>query len=274
MKKISILFATLCICFITCIHALPSPKENTWVHDFADIISDEAEDQINEIGDNLNGNAQIVVVTVNYLDGMSIDDYAFKLFNSWGIGDSQKNNGILLLVSMGEEQYYALKGEGLEKTFKDSALESILDDYFVDALSEGEFDKAFIDTSKQISKKINSIYSSSTSTNEANDDGEAFVAIIIVAFIVIVMACIIVAVAFAPRRRYYRHGNTIIMPAPRMHHHHHSHPGPRPMGPRPSSRPSSFGGSFSRPSGGHSSSRSFGGGSSRGGGVGGGFGKH
>ena len=45
--------------------------------------------------------AQIVVVTVNSLDGMSVEDYALQTFRSYGIGSKDKNNGILFMGKSG-----------------------------------------------------------------------------------------------------------------------------------------------------------------------------
>ena len=43
--------------------------------------------------------AQVVVVTVNDLSRMEIEEYALNLFRNWGIGDREKNNGVLILVN-------------------------------------------------------------------------------------------------------------------------------------------------------------------------------
>ena len=41
--------------------------------------------------------AQIAIVTVRSLDGLTVDDYAHELFKSWGIGQRKTNNGVLFL---------------------------------------------------------------------------------------------------------------------------------------------------------------------------------
>lgn len=99
-----------------------------YVSDLANVLSDEVEASINEKSaalDALTG-AQLVVVTVDFLGGESIRDYADDLFNRLQIGDAVKNNGLLLLLATGEENYYALQGKGLEDTLSDSSLETLL----------------------------------------------------------------------------------------------------------------------------------------------------
>ncbi|NLL18707.1 MAG: TPM domain-containing protein, partial [Clostridia bacterium] len=43
--------------------------------------------------------ADLVVVTVENLGGYTIEEYALELFRRWGLGDKEKNNGVLLLVN-------------------------------------------------------------------------------------------------------------------------------------------------------------------------------
>jgi uncharacterized protein len=43
--------------------------------------------------------AQIFVATVDNLQGVSIEEYAVKLFEKWGIGQAEKDNGLLILIA-------------------------------------------------------------------------------------------------------------------------------------------------------------------------------
>jgi len=57
---------------------------------------------------------QLVVATVKSLEGDEIEPYANALFRAWGLGEKQKNNGVLLLVAPNEHKVrvevgYALK---------------------------------------------------------------------------------------------------------------------------------------------------------------------
>lgn len=49
--------------------------------------------------------AQIVVVTVQNLGGQSLEEYSTELFRKFGIGDKNKNNGVLLLLALEERQF-------------------------------------------------------------------------------------------------------------------------------------------------------------------------
>ena len=68
---------------------------------------------------------QIVVATVPSLGGNDVADYANKLFRAWGIGDKQRNDGLLLLIAPTEHKARIEVGPGLEGIVTD-AVSSII----------------------------------------------------------------------------------------------------------------------------------------------------
>ncbi len=63
-----------------------------------------------------NTGTQIVVVTVPSLGGRPVADYARALGTAWGVGQRDKNNGIVLLLSVQEHQVSIQPGSGLAST--------------------------------------------------------------------------------------------------------------------------------------------------------------
>lgn len=104
-----------------------------YVNDSANIIDSNLEDYIIKMNKQLYSKtgAQIVVVSVNSLEGMSVEDYAVELFRSYGIGSKEKNNGVLLLVSTGERKARVEVGYGLEGRITDGKAGRILSNYIV-----------------------------------------------------------------------------------------------------------------------------------------------
>ena len=49
--------------------------------------------------------AQIVVTVVQDTGDVSMEQYAYDMANAWGIGSAEKNNGVLLLLSVGDDDY-------------------------------------------------------------------------------------------------------------------------------------------------------------------------
>jgi uncharacterized protein len=55
---------------------------------------------------------QFVVATVNSLEGYPIEDYAYRLGRAWGIGQKDKDDGVLLLVAPNERKVWIATGYG------------------------------------------------------------------------------------------------------------------------------------------------------------------
>ena len=108
---------------------LPKPAQREYVVDTAGIVSAEDRAQIEKIGEELREKtkAEIVVVTVATLGDADIESYANKLFRSWGIGDKQKENGVLLLIAKDDRKFRIEVGYGLEGEITDGRSGEILD---------------------------------------------------------------------------------------------------------------------------------------------------
>jgi len=70
--------------------------------------------------------AQIAVVIVNSLDSELIEAAALRLFRKWGIGRRGINDGILILLAIGDRQSRIEVGLGLESTVTNDVCSSIL----------------------------------------------------------------------------------------------------------------------------------------------------
>lgn len=290
MRKLIFTLFTVLSIFCTSVFAIdvPKPYEKTWVHDYANVIDEATETSINTLGDTLDlyGYGQMVFVVVEFLDGYDVEDYAYALFNEWGIGHSDDNDGVLLLVSVGDREYHLLQGKGLEKILSSSDLGEIADEELIPYLAIDDYSQGLLSSAREISDRLSQYYAYNNAGNagEADisvDTSNSFSTIMFGFLLELITFLIIIAIMFAllsyigrsTRRRHYTpyyHRPHRHRPQPMMHHRpnptrHFNNPSPSRSPSRPSaSRPS-------RPSPSRSSSRSFGGGASRGGGRGGKF---
>lgn len=69
--------------------------------------------------------AQLVVATIPDLQGYPIEDYGYKLGRHWGIGQKDKDNGVILLVAPNDRRVRIEVGYGLEPVLTD-ALSSVI----------------------------------------------------------------------------------------------------------------------------------------------------
>ena len=121
---------------------IPQHTENFYVNDFAEVISSEDEKYIFENSKVLadKTTAQVVVTTVRSLDGRDINDYATDMFRQWGIGDKEKNNGLLILLAPNERKVRVEVGYGLEGKINDSKAGRFMDEYAVPCFKNDDWD--------------------------------------------------------------------------------------------------------------------------------------
>jgi uncharacterized protein len=119
--------AALCLFFASFAFAFDFPELTGRVVDQAGVISPVVKTDIEAKSKALEDKSgiQLVVATVKSLQGGDIETYANELFRFWKLGESKKNNGVLLLVAPNERKVRIEVGYGLEGTLTD-ALSSVI----------------------------------------------------------------------------------------------------------------------------------------------------
>ena len=119
----------------------PELKEKSFVNDFADVITPEDEQRMVTKATALEEktSAQVVAVTVESLDGEAIEEYALNLGRLWGVGDAEKDNGVIVLLSKKDREIYIAVGYGLEGALPDSKTGRILDYYGIPYFEKDNF---------------------------------------------------------------------------------------------------------------------------------------
>ena len=259
-----------------------SQSDSFYVADEADVISSDTEKYIIEKNAELEQlcGGQIVVATVDFLDGMDIEDYAYKLFKDWKIGDEGRDNGILLLLAIGEENYWCMQGKGLESALTSGDIDDILWNYLEDDFASGDYDSGVRSVFDALYDSVADIYGTGGEYDGSSDSSAGYdytsaasdfariIKMALIVFLVVLLLLIITSIFFGRKNRSLRRSRNrtrpIFIPT--------SRPSRPPRPPRPSvasrsSRPSRTTVSGSRSG---SSRSSFGGGSrsSRGGGMG------
>jgi uncharacterized protein len=82
---------------------------------------------------------QFAVVIVPTVGPAGIEDYAVRLFQKWGIGGKQKDEGLLLLVAIQEHDVRFEVGYGLEGVLPDGRVGSIIRSDIVPRFRNGDY---------------------------------------------------------------------------------------------------------------------------------------
>ncbi len=128
------------------------PNPPVLVNDFAQILS---QDQVLELENKLEDFArttsnQITIVTMKNLGGHDVEEYSVEVFNRWGLGQSDKNNGVLLLVSMDDHKAWITVGKGLQGVLTDAQSGIIFRNELRPAFKAGDYYKGLYDATEAI----------------------------------------------------------------------------------------------------------------------------
>ena len=79
------------------------------------------------------------MVTLDSLQGYTIEDYGYQLGRYWGIGQKGKNTGALLIVAPKEHKVRIEVGYGLEGTLTDAISATIIQNYILPSFKRGDY---------------------------------------------------------------------------------------------------------------------------------------
>ncbi len=117
------------------------PPSGRWVTDQGEFLAPAEETSLSrrlaQYADSTS--TQIVIVTLQSLDGAAASDYAVELGRRWGVGQAGYNNGVVILVSREDRQMFIATGYGLEGAIPDAVASRIYRDILVPNFRQSRF---------------------------------------------------------------------------------------------------------------------------------------
>jgi uncharacterized protein len=140
-------FAAFLTLLLAALLALPAaaqdlpPRPDGPVYDGANMIDAATKAQLDQKlrAYNEETGRSVIVATVPDLDGETVEGYAVKLYETWGIGGEQTDEGALLLVAKEERKIRIEVGYGSTPTLTDAMSGRIIRDTITPAFKKGDF---------------------------------------------------------------------------------------------------------------------------------------
>ena len=122
------------------------PRHRDYVNDFANIIDSGDEAAIRAFAQELDSKttAQIAVVTIPTTKPLTIEQYAVKLFEKWGIGTKAKDNGVLILMAVNDKKVRIETGYGMEGAIPDAIASQIVNQIMIPRFKQGSFSQGMV----------------------------------------------------------------------------------------------------------------------------------
>lgn len=140
------LLLLLLVCTANALAAADFPSLTGRVVDAASLLPEDVQQQLEqqlEQHEQETSN-QVVVVTLPSLQGYAIDDYGYQLGRHWGIGQAERDNGVLLIVAPNEREVRIEVGYGLEGVLTDAGSHAIIEDVMLPQFRDNHYEAGIL----------------------------------------------------------------------------------------------------------------------------------
>lgn len=188
MKKIFIL-PVLVFCFQLSFTQDFPEKPNKPVSDFTGALTSQ---QIKKLENKLlnfqdSTSNQIAVVIIKSVSDYDINEYALELGRRWGVGDKNKNNGVVMLFAIGDRKLSIQTGYGLEGALPDIYVKRIIENDIKPYFKTGQYYQGIDTGINSIIKLIKGEYKSQPKAKKKEKGGSVIAVIIILIIILIII---------------------------------------------------------------------------------------
>lgn len=184
LAKFFIIFLLGIFLVTSSVWAQDFPDPTGYVNDFGQILSSEYRQSLEkELTDfDEETTTEIAVVTIDSLEGNSIEDYAVRLFEQWQIGKKEKDNGLLILIAKEDRKMRIEVGYGLEPIITDGRAGRIIREKMAPSFRENDYDQGVKLAIAQLEAFIRSGEPAPEETEETADKASPFFVLLMIFF--------------------------------------------------------------------------------------------
>lgn len=128
------------------VDSLRSPLPASHVADTLGLLASDTRAELDRLAGTLDGQnrGQLAFVIVSNTNGMDPRQYGMAVFNRWGVGDRQRNDGTLILLARDVRAAEILLGDGIDTATNRAHAQAVMDQEMVPRLRAGDPDQAFV----------------------------------------------------------------------------------------------------------------------------------
>ena len=143
----------------------PAAPQEHFTRDEAGVLSEATIQAVDELNASLEASgAQIAVLTVDTTGEEYIDDYTYGVFDSWGVGSAEQNNGVLFLLAIDDQNYYCALGAGLEGSDLAAQLQTMLNECAEPGFAAADYDACVTEFTGAVAESLRAMYGLSAET--------------------------------------------------------------------------------------------------------------
>lgn len=191
MKRLLVALVFLTVGFAGFSQEFPT-KPTTLVNDYTNTLSAAQKQQLEQklvVFDD-SSSTQIAVAIVKTVGDYDINEYALELGRKWGVGRAGKNNGVMIVVALGDRKVSIQTGYGVEGVLPDIYAKRIIENDFKPNFKSGNYYQGLEDGTTSIIKYTRGEYKNDAPKSKGGKSG-GFGSIIILVVIIIVIIVLI-----------------------------------------------------------------------------------
>lgn len=162
--------------------------DNKLVHDFGEILSpgDNARLENKLIAYNDSTSTQIVIVTFKSLNDYPIELLGNEIGENWGVGQKDKHNGIVIVVSDKDRKVTLRGGYGIQAKMSPSVEKLIIDREMIPSFKIGDYYQGLDKAIDAIQLQLAGQYKATPVNDESNTNWVLIAIVIIVMFFILI----------------------------------------------------------------------------------------
>jgi uncharacterized protein len=188
MNKVILAFFFSFLCITAFAQEYPA-KPGTLVNDYTNTLSASQKQQLEnklKIFDDSTSN-QIAIAIIKTVGEYDINEYALGLGRAWGVGSGKKNNGVMIVVALGDRKISIQTGYGLEGALPDVITKRIIENEIKPSFKGGDYYGGLDAGTTAIIKYTKGEYKNDSPKASKKGGGSGSVAIIIIIIVIIVL---------------------------------------------------------------------------------------
>ncbi|MBC8156056.1 MAG: TPM domain-containing protein [Bacteroidetes bacterium] len=160
------------------------PNPPRLVNDLVGILQPQEREQLERklVAYNDSASTQITIVIVKTTDPYPIGDYAFQIGRKWGVGQKDKNNGLVICWATQTRKVFIATGYGLEGAIPDAIAKRIISETIAPAFKQEQYYAGLDAATTEIIKRARGEYKAEP---KADDDGNGWIIWLILGFIIL-----------------------------------------------------------------------------------------
>ena len=188
LKKLLFCFSLL-LCSLMALAQEYPPKSDKLVTDFTHTLSEADNERLESklVAFNDSTSTQIAVVIMKSVGQYDINEYGAGLGRNWGIGTKGKNNGILILVALGDRKVTIQTGYGAEGAVPDITTHEIIQNDITPHFKQGDYYGGLNAATDDLIKYIKGEYKADKKPQQAAKSGGIASMVIVVIIIIFVL---------------------------------------------------------------------------------------